>query len=371
VLASSHPTFERALVLGASGMIGAHIVRSCLHRGIPTRALVRPSSDRRNLAGLALEVIEGDLRDADSIGRALDDCDLLLHAAAPYPRRHFGKARLIRDASDDMQRLLETFAHHRTASPRCRMVYVSSVTTIGIPTGPDPGPAKHAKPTPQAPSAPHTESAPQATRPPHSRPARETDTEPTVHDSAPYFELKQTLETMARRGAQEGADIVIVNPTFCIDAFDSNLTTAQLLLPLARRQLPAYLPGMLNAVPTRDVGEGVLLAAERGRRGERYILGNENLTSRALLERCAGIAGVAAPRHALPIPVAELLSMATELVAGMTGTRPLFPMTGIRMIKHGQAVDIRRAREELGYRTTSLDEAIRRAFDWYRQEGYL
>ncbi len=348
-------------------MIGAHIVRACLERGWATRALVRATSDRRNLDALPVQIAEGDLHDPASIARALEDCDLLLHAAAPYPRRHFGKAALIASARESMENLLATWAAHCRALGRGRMVYVSSVTTLN-----------------------------------------------PVRDSAPYFELKQMLEALAmeaadpgRSGARTGAeasiearaqsateagaearaqsateartearteagkDIVVVNPTFCIDEFDTNLTTAQLLLPLARRQLPAYLPGRLNAVATRDVGEGVALAAEHGHSGSRYVLGGENLTSGALLERCARVAGVPAPRRTMPIPLAEALSMVTEVVAYATRTRPLFPMTGIRMIKHGQAVDIRTTREELGYEPSSLDEAIGRAYDWYRREGHL
>lgn len=337
--------FERALVLGATGMLGAHALHACLERGIAARALVRPGRDRRLLADFPVETIEGDLRDRTSLQRALAGCDLAIHAAAPYPKRHFGKARLLAEARRGMESLLQAAEASQAARGGAlqRLVYVSSATTIGVPEASDGAPR---------------------------RPARETDTI-RVRDSAPYFAVKFLMEDLARAAAEQGLPLVIVNPTFCVDEFDAHRTTAQLMLPLARRQLPAYLAGTLNAVATRDVGSGVLLAAERGRVGERYILGGENLTSGEFLERCARAAGVPPPRRALPLAVAEPISLATEVIAWLTRTPPLFPMTGIRMLRHAQAYDIARARLELGYVPTSLDDAIARAYAWYRARGWM
>ncbi|MBD3236801.1 MAG: NAD-dependent epimerase/dehydratase family protein [Candidatus Eisenbacteria bacterium] len=332
----------RALVLGATGMIGAHAARACLRHGTPVRALVRPGSDARNLRGLDLEIAEGDLRDPASLRAALLGCDLVVHAAGAYPKRLFGKARFLARARTEMQNLLDAVGA-AAQQHAVRLVYVSSVTTIGRPTAETGAP----------------------------RPARESDRTRPIRDPSPYFAVKALLEEMAERAAAGALDLVIVNPTFCVDDLDARRTTAQLLLPLARRQIPAYLPGHLNAVPTRDVGEGILLAARRGRRGERYILGGENLRSREFLERCARIAGVPSPRVALPIAAAEAASWTTEAWAHLTGGRPLFPMAGVRMLKHSQPFDTTRAREELGLVTSSLDDAIRRAYAWYRRNGYL
>jgi dihydroflavonol-4-reductase len=341
----------RALVLGGTGMIGAHAVRACLRRGLKVRALVRPGSDLGNLRGLEIETAVGDLSDGESLAAGLRDCDLLIHAAAPYPARHFGKAQLLSRAGAGLATLLAAFRTHcqrsSSGSHPQRMVYVSSVTTIGIPA----------------------DAA--GRREPHPRPARETDRPLAGMSGAPYFAVKAMMEEAVLEAAGGGLPIVVVNPTFCVDALDSHCTTGQLLLPLARRQLPAYLPGLLNAVPTRDVGEGILLAALRGRVGQRYILGAENLTSREFLMRCGRVAGVPAPRIAMPLKLAEALSMVTEIWAYLTRTRPLFPLTGIRMMQHSQAYDINRARCELGYEPTSVDEAIERAYDWYRREGLL
>ena len=367
--------FQRALVLGATGMIGAHAVRSCLARGIAVRALVRPTSERRLLEQLAqesqasgapgIEYAVGDLGDPASLTRALEGCDLAIHAAAPYPRKHFGKKAFLEAAAHGMRNFLDAaratvgaetealdsatpgtragatdaLARGAAASTLRRIVYVSSSTTIGL--SPTPG-----------------------------RPANEDDLS-RVPDDSPYFAVKFLLEDMASDAARAGLPVVIVNPTLCVDEYDDHRTTAMLLIPLARNKLPAFLKGVVNAVATRDVGEGILLAALRGRPGRRYILGGENLSTRGLLERCAKVAGVKPPRMTMPIGLAQPISMATELLARLTGTFPLFPMSGVRMSRWSQPYSIERAREELGYAPTPLDPAIERAYAWYRARGWL
>jgi len=318
-------------------MLGCHVVHACLRQGRAVRAFVRPQSNRRLLAELDLEFATGDLGDRASLARAMAGCEAVVHAAAPYPHRHFGRRRFLADARAGMAGFLCTALDAARQGSLRRCVYVSSATTIGRA---------------------------------HGRPAREDD-RPPIDDPSPYFRVKAMLEAMAAEAARSGLPLTIVNPTFCVDEFDDHRTTAQLLVPLAKGWLPAYVPGRLNAVATRDVGAGIVSALERGRRGARYILGGENLTSRAFLERCAHIAGVAPPRLALPVPLAELISLKTELLAYPFRAAPLFPLTGIRMIKHGQAYDISRARDELGYAPTPLDPAIERAFAWYRKRGFI
>lgn len=340
----------RALVLGATGMIGAHAVRACLRHNTPVRALIRRQSDQRNLTGLDIETTTGDLQDRASLVRAMKGCDLVIHAAGAYPKRHFGKRRFLARSRQEMANVIDAV---RSVPPgtRIRFLYVSSVTTIGrAETGPRAGDPNTEDPTPLA---------------------READASPPVVDSSPYYTVKSLMEEMAARAAATGLDAVIVNPTFCVDEFDSRKTTAQLLIPLAKRRIPAYVPGHLNAVATRDVGEGILLAARRGRAGQRYILGGENTTSGEFLERCSRVVGVRPPRFALPIAAAEAASLLTETIAYLARTRPLFPMAGVQMLKHSQAYDIRLAREELGYVPSSLDDAIQRAYAWYRDQSFL
>jgi dihydroflavonol-4-reductase len=338
--------FDKALIIGATGMIGTHAVHACLRRGIAVRATERPASNNQNLLGLEIEKASASLEDPEALREAMTGCDLVIHAAAPYPSRHFGKAKLLTAARAGMTSFLKTAQSQITGSLK-RIVYVSSVTTIGIPAGSDGRPDRG------------------------SRAAVESDTAFPIADSAPYFELKAMLENMALAAADDGLPLTVVNPTFCVDEFDSHQTTAQLMVPLAKGQIPAYLPGLLNAVATADVGEGICLAAQRGAIGRRYILGAENMSSREFMERCALEVGVKAPALAFPLPVAEGISMVAEWLAYVTGSRPLFPMTGIRMMKNSQPFDISRARDELGYAPLPVAGAITRAYNWYRREGLI
>jgi nucleoside-diphosphate-sugar epimerase len=232
--------FTRALVLGATGMIGCHAVHAGLRRATRVRALVRPDSDARILAGLDLELARGDLRDRASLAAALEGCDLLIHAAAAYPKRHFGAAAFLASARAGMENLISAA---QAAGPELRrIVYVSSVTTIGRPTAKAAG------------NAPHRGS-------PADLPlARESDLH-VIEDPSPYFRVKAMMEDLAQTAAGGGLPVVIVNPTFCVDEFDDHRSTAQLLVPLAKGMLPAFVPGRLNAVATRDVGEGIWRAA--------------------------------------------------------------------------------------------------------------
>lgn len=361
--------FTRALILGATGMLGCHAVHAALRRGLRVRALVRPGSPARILEDLEVEIARGDLLDPASLRAAFEGCDLVVQAAAPYPKRHFGKPALLREAAAGMEHWLGAA---RACGTLVRAIYVSSVTTIGRAGS---GPARETA----APAGGDTAAAAGGTAPAERRAvadpaapllARETDEEPIAED-APYFAVKARMEAQAMAAARAGLPLIVVNPTFCVDEFDDHRTTAQLLVPLAKGQLPAYIPGRINAVATRDVGEGILLAAERGRIGERYILGGENTSSREFLERCARVAGVRPPRLAFPVALAEGLSCATEVIARLSGTRPLFPLTGVRMIKRGQHYDTTKAESELGYAATDLDSAIERAYRWYRLRGMI
>jgi nucleoside-diphosphate-sugar epimerase len=394
-----------ALVLGGSGMIGRHVIESLLRRGASVQVLTRPNSPNRarNLAGLPVRLVEGDLEEPLSIRSALDGIDVLFHCAAPYPRSHFHKERQVRRAVASLQSLLET-ARSRVPSdlqvPPARqsrleveqaagaawvlrhqpereaemkehlrslelleqaragrlnaslhpplrevahlpglkrIVYVSSVTTIGRPRGR-----------------------------PHERPeANEADREDRVRGSSPYFVMKEEMEAAVTRAALQGMPIVIGNPTFCVDTHDATPTSGKLLLAVARRQMPVYLPGTMNAVATRDVAEALVNAASWGRTAQRYILGDENLTAREFLRRVANVAGVPPPRWPLPLAVAEALAWSTEVVnLLLRRTWPLLPISGVQMMRYSQPVDPGLARAELAMPRTPLDVAIRDALEW-------
>ena len=191
-------------------------------------------------------------------------------------------------------------------------------------------------------------------------------------DPSPYFALKRILEAAVARAANEGLPAVIVNPTLVVDEGDAHRTTGRLFLPILRRRMPVYTPGWVNVVAGRDVGEGHVLAARRGRTGQRYILAGEEMGLRALMGWIAREAGVPGPWIPIPIGLAEPLSLATELVARMTGaTWAAIPAHGLRMLRYTPRVDGSLAARELGLERTPVIDAVRRAIAWYRAEGMV
>ena len=395
-------------------MIGCHAVRALLRRGARVRVLARPSSTTRTLEGLVVERVPGDLDDLGSVRAALTGCDLVFHCAAPYPRSHFhreqqverarqsmvgllavardlvprelldptpghlaaraveraeGAANAIRlqpERTEDLARavsnpvLLEAaLAGRLNASlhpPLAetmhlpglkRFIYTSSLTTIGLPAGRD-----RSEPWPRL--------------------ADERDRYDLPQASSPYFAMKAAMEAEATRAAVEGMPVVIGNPSLCVDAYDPTPTTGKLLVALARRQMPVYLPGVMNVVATRDVGEGLVNAAVLGRTGQRYILGGDNTTAREFLGLVAGIAGVTPPRVPMPIPLAEAMAYASE-VASLLLRRSwaALPMSGVQMMKYSQAFDCSLAHSELQMPRTPIATAVADALRWLRENGYL
>lgn len=404
----------RALVLGGTGMIGCHTVRALLRRGSRVRILARPSSTTRTLDGLPVERVPGDLEDIDSLRAALCGCDLLFHCAAPYPRSHFHRERQVQRARQSMTGLLavargfvprellaptpghlavraveraegaanvirlqpERAAELARAVPNPalleaalagrlnaslhpplvetmhlpglkRFIYTSSLTTIGRPAGRD-----RSEPWPRL--------------------ADERDRYDLTRASSPYFAMKAEMEAEATRAAVEGMPMLIGNPSLCVDAYDPAPTTGKLLVAIARNRMPVYLPGVMNVVATRDVGEALVNAAVLGRTGQRYILGGDNTTAREFFELAARIAGVPPPRVPVPIPLAEVLAYASEVVSlVLRGSWAALPVSSVQMMKYSQAFDCRLAHSELQMPRTPIATAVADALRWLRENGYL
>lgn len=226
-----------------------------------------------------------------------------------------------------------------------RIVYTSSVTTIGKPRGREPGLTDR-------------------------RSARESDRYDIAPDPSPYFALKRRLEAAVVRAANEGLPAIIVNPTLVIDKGDAHITTGRLALAVIRGQMPFYLPGRVNVIAGADVGEGHILAATRGRTAQRYILGNEEMSLRMLISMIAEEAGVPRPWIPVPYSLAEPLSLVTEMIAVLADSRwAAFPTHGLRMLRFTQPVDASLAVHELALPQTSVRAAVQRAVAWYRAEG--
>jgi dihydroflavonol-4-reductase len=326
----------KALVTGATGFIGSNVARALLEHGFKVRALVRPQSDRRNLEGLEVELAIGDVRDRDSIRKAMEGCELVFHVAALYsfwvrPRRLIYEIN-VEGTRNVLQAALEEGVE--------RVVYTSSVAALGLPEG--------------------------------RRPADEetpVDPQKIIGD---YKKSKYLAEQVALQFAEK-LPVVIVNPSFPVGPGDIKPTpTGRVILDFLNQKMPAYMETGMNVVDVEDVALGHLLAAERGKIGERYILGGENLTMRQLLTLLAEITGLPAPKIRLPYyPILALSYINAAICALLPGCTPRMTPETIRMSRHYMFFDPSKAIKELGFPQTPAREALRKAVEWFREEGYV
>jgi dihydroflavonol-4-reductase len=327
----------RALVTGGTGFVGSQVVRALVEDGVEVRVLARPGSDRRALADLPVEVVTGDLAEPPSLAAPLRGVETLYHVAADYRLWAPDPTVLYRVNVGGTRALLLAAA----AAGVSRVVYTSSVGTLGLPPDGRPG----------------TEATP-------------VQLEDMVGD---YKRSKYLAEREAEAAAARGLPVVIVNPSAPIGPWDWKPTpTGRMLVDYLKGRMLAYLDTGLNLVHVRDVARGHLLAAERGRPGERYILGHGqgNLALRAIFERLAPYTGIPAPRVRLPHRAALAIGAGAELVARLRGTEPAVARTAVRMAKKRMYFDPSKAIRELGLPQTPVDQALRDAVDWFWANGY-
>jgi dihydroflavonol-4-reductase len=320
------------LVTGASGFLGWHVARLLQERGYSMRALVRPGS---RVPELDVECCSGDLRDRASLDRAVAGCDLVFHVAADYRLWAKDSSELYRSNVDGTRNLLEAA---RDAGVQ-RVVYTSTVGCIGIPRE---GLGDEAKPV-------------------------------SLEDMAgDYKRSKFRAEQVALEFARNGFPVVIVNPTAPVGDHDFKPTpTGQIILDFLKGRMPAFIDTGLNVVDARDVAEGQLLASERGRPGERYILGSDNLTLAQILQLLAKITGCRAPSLRLPYVVAYCAGVCSTAWAGVTKTPPRVPLDGVRMARKKMWVTHAKARQELGFEPGPAETALRRAVQWFQRSQRL
>ncbi len=322
----------KALVTGASGFIGGAVAQALLRRGAEVRVLLRPGTAPNVPEPAALEIVRGDLRDAQAVRAAVEGCDAIFHVGALYSFAapasevlavNVGGTRNVVDA---------------VRSEGSRLVYTSSIATIG---GMHDGVLPDERSTPVGP-------------PP-----------------GPYKQSKWEAEALVRAEAQRGLDAVIVNPTFPVGARDVKPTpTGGVIRDFLDGRLPAYVDTGMNVVDVEDVAEGELLALDRGQRGERYILGHANLTMREFLEELAAISGRRAPRFRMPHAVALGLAHADAFVTGrLLGRVPRIPLEGVRTAREIMFANCLRAVRELGLRQTPIREALAKAVRWFEEHS--
>jgi dihydroflavonol-4-reductase len=330
------------LVIGAAGFLGSNLVRALLARGDEVRTMVRPTSNVRTLAGLDVERIEGDLNDLGSLERACRGVRLVYQMASYYPSHTVPVNIAIAQALAETRTLLAAI---RRADVD-RLVFTSTLTTIGFPSG-------------------------DSDRPP--RLATEQDPFVPLFPDNPYLMAKAMMEQeILTQVQQHGLPVVVVNPTVCFGPFDSKPTSGTQILLIARRQMPAYVEGPLNVIDVRDVAEGLINAGERGKTGERYILGNLNTTQKGLNAMIARVVGAPAPIVPIPFPVARYGVKLGDWAFRTVLRRPA-PVPGffVEMLKHMQQYDCSKAARELGPPRRPVDQAIADAASWFRENGYL
>jgi dihydroflavonol-4-reductase len=325
----------KVLVTGATGFVGSHVARQLVAAGNSVRVFVRPTSNLTVVEGAAVEPVQGDLRDAASLARAIQGAQRVYHVAADYRLWTKDPAQIYESNVEGTRRLIE--AAHRAGVER--IVYTSTVATIAVPRDA---------------ALPNEET-------------RATLDEMIGH----YKRSKFMAEQVAMDAAKSGVPVVIVNPTAPVGPGDWKPTpTGRIILDFLKGKMPAYVDTGLNVAPVEDVAAGHLLAAEKGRVGERYILGGRNMTLKQILEALAAIAGRSAPRIRLPHAVALMAGYADEILSRVMGREPQIPVEGVKMSRHKMFVESDKAQRELGYRPTKVEAALERAVRWYEERGY-
>ncbi len=322
-----------AFVTGASGFVGANLVRALLARGWHVRALVR--GEASSLTGLDVELIRGDLFSPELAG-AMRGCDALFHVAATYSLWRRDREAMLRANIEGTRSVL---AAARSAGVP-RTVHTSSVAAIGVRPG--------------------------------GLPADESYQSPPGRLIGAYKRSKYLGEAEARRAFEAGQDVVIVNPTTPVGPWDAKPTpTGEIVVRFLNGRMPAYVDTGLNVVDVRDVAAGHVLAYERGVAGERYILGHENLTLRALLARLAAIAGRPAPRIRLPRAIPLAYAAFGEYVLARVGLTPDVSLESVRMAKQRMFYTAEKAVSELGLPQSPVTGALADAVTWFRDHGHV
>lgn len=296
------------------------------------RALVRPASRIRDIE---VETTEGDLRDVDSLRRALSGCGIVFHIAADYRLWAKDPSDLYRSNVEGTRNLLQAA---RDAGVE-RVVYTSTVGCIGMPA---------------------------------DRTGDENVTVTLEEMTGAYKRSKFQAEQTALQFAREGFPVVIVNPTAPVGDHDVKPTpTGKIIVDFLRGAMPAFVDTGLNLVDVSDTAEGHILACERGKTGERYILGCENLTLEQIFGHLERISGIKAPRWRIPYAVAYAAGVASTSWANVTGSEPRAPLDAVKMARHRMFVSPEKARRELGFSPGPVYGALRRAVNWFRANGYV
>jgi dihydroflavonol-4-reductase len=324
-------------ITGATGFVGSHVARALADNGADLRLLVRQNSNLKNIADLKADLFTGDLRDPASLEKGIAGCDVLFHVAADY--------RLwVRDPDEMYNANVEGTRAILDAARKNgvrRVVYTSSVATMGFTQN----------------GAPADESSPVS----------------LDNMIGPYKRSKFMAEQVAIEAARSGLDVVIVNPSTPVGERDIKPTpTGRIVVDFLKKKFPAYVDTGLNLVDVKQCADGHIAALQKGRTGERYILGGENLTLKQILDKLAAITGLPSPKVRVPYVLALATGVVDELVTGrIRGREPRATIDAVRMGRKKMFVSSAKAQHELGWKIVPVDDALARAAAWFRENGYV
>jgi dihydroflavonol-4-reductase len=326
-----------ALVTGATGFVGSHVARALAERGADLRLLVRSTSNTKNVSDLKADLVSGDLRDPASLEKAVSGCETVFHVAADYRLWVRDPDQMHRTNVEGTRAILGAA---RKAGIR-RVVYTSSVATMGFTS--------------------------------NGQPANEDSPVSLDNMIGPYKRSKFVAEQVAIEAARSGLEVVIVNPTTPVGDCDIKPTpTGRIVVDFLKKKFPAYVDTGLNLVDVAECARGHIAAFEKGRRGERYILGGENLTLKQILDKLAAITGLPSPSVRVPYVVALATGVVDEVVTGrIRGREPRATIDAVRMGRKKMFVSSAKAERELGWKLVAVDDALRRAVEWFRANRYV
>jgi dihydroflavonol-4-reductase len=326
----------RAFVTGATGFLGSHVARTLADQGAELRLLVRPTSDLKNLGDLKADRAIGDLRDAASLEKAVAGCEVVFHVAADYRLWVRDPNEMYRSNVEGTRAILGAARKNGVR----RVIYTSSVATIGFTAGGTPA---------------------------------DEDFPVSLADMIGHYKRSKFMaEQIAMEAGRSGMQVVTVNPTTPIGERDVKPTpTGRIVVDFLKRKFPAYVETGLNLVDVRECARGHLKALEKGRSGERYILGGENLTLKQILDMLGKITGLPSPKIKLPYMFAFAAGVFGEMITGrMLHGEPRATLDTVRMGKKKMFANSYKAERELGWKIVPVEDALRRAVEWFRGNGY-
>jgi dihydroflavonol-4-reductase len=323
-------------VTGATGFVGSHVARALAAQGADLRLLVRSSSDLRNIQELQAERVVGDLRDAASLKKATAGCDVIFHVAADYRLWVRDPEQMYRSNVEGTKAILEAARENKVR----RVVYTSSVATMGFQS--------------------------------NGHLANEDSPVSLANMIGPYKRSKFMAEEIAIQAGRSGMDVVVVNPTTPVGERDIKPTpTGRIVVDFLKKKFPAYVDTGLNLVDVAECARGHVAALEKGKSGERYILGGENLTLKQILDKLAAISGLPSPRMKVPYVVALATGVVDQVFTGYIRNRePRATIDAVRMGRKKMFVSSGKAERDLGWKTVPVDDALRRAVEWFQANIY-